>query len=394
LLFTLLSLLYQLKEFNNFTLPRLRTPVNADGEPDLTKIWYVYFSCRAADGKMKRIIKHGRINRERTVSARRIEANTYMAAISRELKSGWNPFDAKRRLMSFEQAIEYALNLKLEQIGKSQSTAYGTLVSLLTKWSKANYHWNRPINHIDEHALNTFMEYSAIKHKWTNSTFNSRLKDLRALFNLLVRKSVIEKSPAAFVEKRKVKKTNKNIPLTEKEQKRVVEHFKKTDYNYYMFLAFFYHSGFRPKEVLAVRRKDVDLDTASVFLFGVDSKTDVQRVATLPNVFFDEFRDFVQDIPSDHYVFGSSLRFGHAPRRATRHAISRKWKRVVQDQLGIENQLYSIRHKSASDKYQDGLDVSTIQEFLGHSRITTTEIYLRSIVAYQKKVIREKSRAF
>lgn len=376
--------------YNDFRLPKIYI-AKTDGKPDLTKKWYVYFYAVNQDGVMQRVIKWGDINKHTTYRKRVSEAKILCEAIRQELISGWNPF-GNRSHHSLESAINFAFDEKVKNIGAAQIAAYTTLRMLLFKYAKRHYFLDNPIEDITEAQLTRFLESNS--KNWTNNTFNSRLKDLRSLFNVMIKRGIIDRSPARLIDKKKAASVQKNIPLTEDEQRRVVEYFKEKDYRYYMFLAFFYHSGFRPNEILSVRRCDIDLESRSVYLFSEDSKTDIQRVSVLPDVFVDEFSQYLEGIKPNEYVWGSEVRFAPSVKRATRNALTRKWQRHVNKNLGIPKQMYSIRHKSAADKYQDGIDVAAIQSFLGHSRITTTQIYLRSIVAYQKQVIKEKSRAF
>jgi len=46
------------------------------------------------------------------------------------------------------------------------------------------------------------------------------------------------------------------------------------------------------------------------------------------------------------------------------------------DDLGIENvNIHTLRHIFASHCILNGIDILSVKEFLGHSRVTTTEIY-------------------
>jgi integrase len=70
---------------------------------------------------------------------------------------------------------------------------------------------------------------------------------------------LIEVNPAHKISFLAVAETEKYIPYTEKERNAITEYLFVHHYQYYVFLMVLYHTGIRPKEVLALKIKDVDL---------------------------------------------------------------------------------------------------------------------------------------
>ena len=56
------------------------------------------------------------------------------------------------------------------------------------------------------------------------------------------------------------------------------------------------------------------------------------------------------------------------------HSITYRWIRLMK-RLGIKSRLHDLRHSTASYLVMMGVDIRTVQEILGHTNITTTQIY-------------------
>ena len=80
------------------------------------------------------------------------------------------------------------------------------------------------------------------------------------LFKLLLKVDAVEYNPLENIDKEKPIKKKKRL-LTDAEGRTINDHFLSTDVYYFRFLHIFFHSGTRPKELLRMKKQDINLYT-------------------------------------------------------------------------------------------------------------------------------------
>lgn len=140
-------------------------------------------------------------------------------------------------------------------------------------------------------------------------------------------------------------------------------------------LELFYSSGLRVSELCGILLQNINLDEGYVRVFGKGSK---ERIAPIGSAAIQAVRDYMvsgrpQFIKSKT---GSELFLSQQGR-----AISRKmvWVLIKEHALkaGIKKPIkpHLLRHSFATHLLEGGADLRAIQEMLGHSDISTTQIY-------------------
>jgi integron integrase len=212
----------------------------------------------------------------------------------------------------------------------------------------------------------------------------------------------------------KLRKTGARVPvvLSKGETQRVFEKLKTPGGRYELAARLQYGSGLRLTKLLRLRIKDVDLERGTVTVRG--GKGDKDRLTVLPQSLRNELAEQVEKARE---MWRGDRNAGHAgvwipgalSRKSSRAAESFEWfwlfparqisidpecriarrhhlhgkvyneaiKRAAAD-AGIEKQVtsHALRHSFATHLLENGTDLRTIQDLLGHEDITTTEIYL------------------
>jgi integrase/recombinase XerD len=140
-------------------------------------------------------------------------------------------------------------------------------------------------------------------------------------------------------------------------------------------LELFYSSGLRVSELCGILFQNINLDEGFVRVFGKGSK---ERIAPIGSAAVNAVRDYVTSGRPQFIKAktGSELFLSQQGR-----AISRKmvWVMIKQHALtaGIEKPIkpHLLRHSFATHLLEGGADLRAIQEMLGHSDISTTQIY-------------------
>ena len=140
-----------------------------------------------------------------------------------------------------------------------------------------------------------------------------------------------------------------------------------------------YSAGLRVSEVVSLKLEDVFFDENLIKITGKGNK---DRIVPFGDVAKEKLKTYISQerckfldgkYPENTEIAGSVFlnRFGNA--------ISRKgiWKRMkeLSDSVGINTKLHTLRHSYATHLLKGGADLRSVQCLLGHSSITTTQVY-------------------
>ncbi len=152
------------------------------------------------------------------------------------------------------------------------------------------------------------------------------------------------------------KKMKRKIPDTITEQE-VISLIKKAKNKMKAAIVLGFYQGMRISEVISLSKSNVDMQRG--FIHIKQSKGERDRDVPLQ--------------PETKFY----LRF--LPIIITRQGLHKAIKKLGQEVLKKNIHFHTLRHSGASFYLNEkGIDLVHIQQFLGHSRISTTEIYLHT----------------
>ncbi|MBR2066655.1 MAG: tyrosine-type recombinase/integrase, partial [Solobacterium sp.] len=176
-----------------------------------------------------------------------------------------------------------------------------------------------------------------------------------------------------------VNKGIKSLPIfcTVDEIKQLMTSFddqKPLEMMQHCLLEMIYACGLRVSEVCNLTINRIDLDTGKLRVLG---KGDKERIIPIPKAsipLFKEYRDVTRPIlvkKKNTYFFINRLGNPITP-RSIEYLLEHKC-----SELGFKKHItpHKLRHSYATHMLQGGADLRSIQEILGHSNISTTEIY-------------------
>ena len=140
-------------------------------------------------------------------------------------------------------------------------------------------------------------------------------------------------------------------------------------------LDFLYSTGSRVSEVINVNLSDIDTKDSFVRLEGKGSK---QRIVPLGSLLIDNLIDYMNIRDSNMNLESNRLFLSKSFKKLDRTAVFRLIKSTGV-KLGLSNDLHPhiLRHSAATHMLEGGCDLRTVQEFLGHSSVSTTQIYTK-----------------
>jgi len=151
-------------------------------------------------------------------------------------------------------------------------------------------------------------------------------------------------------------------------------------------LLFLYNSGARVSEAASLRIGDIDWHARSVRIMGKGSK---ERRCPLWANTIEHLRRLVDKRPHDAHVF-----LNRRGEPITRYGVHTMIERYITKLRATTPLLrgkrfspHVIRHSTATQLLQAGVDINTIRAWLGHVSLDTTSIYAETDLATKKRAL-------
>ena len=143
-----------------------------------------------------------------------------------------------------------------------------------------------------------------------------------------------------------------------------------------------YGGGLRVSEVVGLNHGDLDLPKSLVRILGKGRKERVVPIPERTSSLLISFREnFCLDASSSSPLFTSSKR----QRLTSRNVQLRLKKYLAFCQLPQDVTPHKLRHSFATHLLDNGADLRSVQELLGHSSLSTTQVYTHVSVGRLKK---------
>lgn len=137
-----------------------------------------------------------------------------------------------------------------------------------------------------------------------------------------------------------------------------------------------YAAGLRVSEIILLKISDIFWEESFLLITGKGNK---QRVVPIPPSTLQMLRRYIENVRVHQTIdrkFTDFVFLNNRGKTLTRNMLFMLIKKYA-DQAGIEKNIspHTLRHSYATHLLENGADLRSIQLLLGHSSITTTEIY-------------------
>ena len=252
----------------------------------------------------------------------------------------------------------------------------------------ASYADERQLNvqDISQSNVSTYLDYLSGQGK-SAATVSRSLASLKGFFSYLVREAVIDRNPALNIATAKAEKKLPQV-LTGKEVERLLAQPKCSDMKGYRdkaMLELLYATGIRVTELISLNLSDVNL--AGSFI-RCESKGK-ERIIPLYPAAVDALAVYIQNIRPKMIadIDETALFVNVSGDRMSRQGF---WKIVksYQEKAHIDKDItpHTLRHSFATHLLENGADLHSIQEMMGHRDISSTQVYAQLVKQHLKSV--------
>lgn len=277
--------------------------------------------------------------------------------------------------ISKEYLQEFKLYIEIERnFSKHTIVAYSSDILSFLIWLN-----ERSVKEVTYTTIREYLLYIQ-QFNYSKTTTSRKIASLRTFYRFLYRERIIDTNPAIGVHS---PKKGKNLPefLTEQEIEHILNNIKMDSpagYRNRTILELLYATGMRISELSSLNFENLNLEENEIKVFGKGSKERIVLVSERAKKFLETyiktvryliFKNEVQN-PNDP-VFINKTGYRLQP-QSVRLAI----KEVV-EKIEIPKHVtpHIFRHSFATKLLENGADLRIVQELLGHSSISNTQIY-------------------
>lgn len=212
----------------------------------------------------------------------------------------------------------------------------------------------------------------------SSKTIARHVASIRAFHQFLLRDKAVDHDPSVHIDTPKPERSLPKV-LSLAEVERLLDSPKSND-KYGLrdkaMLELLYATGIRVSELIGLNIEDAHLTMGFVRCIGKGNKERIIPLGSTATTVIQKYLDEGRPQFSSPKYLEKALFLNHHGRRLTRQGF---WKilKSITAEAGIQKELtpHTLRHSFATHLLENGADLRAVQEMLGHSDISTTQIY-------------------
>ena len=262
------------------------------------------------------------------------------------------------------------LNYLLVDKGLSNNTvkAYEADISSLFQWLDTE---DLKYNNLQENHINQYISF-LFQRKMRSSSVNRKISSIKSFYIFLVKRNFVKNSPLNDLV---TPKQEKYLPesMSEAEVDKLLNSpdvSNKIENRDKAMIEMLYATGMRISELVNLKITDVDMKRCVVKVFGKGSK---ERLVPFGETALDSLRSYLNEREQSS---SKEIFLSNRGKKMTRVAF---WQRVkiylIRENLKNSISPHTLRHAFATHLLNRGADLRSVQLLLGHSDLSTTQIY-------------------
>jgi len=288
--------------------------------------------------------------------------------------------------MLIEKFIDY---LQIEK-NYSSNTLSAYKKDLIEFKNFINENFDRyPIEHAEYKAIRLWI-VELVNKNLSNRSINRKVSSLKSFYKFLVKTDTIGSSP--LLAHSPLKQSKKiQVPFSKEEINSLLDSDSfKNDFRGVLqktIITFFYFTGVRRIELINIKESDINMDSSTIRIMGKRSKERI--IPMLPKlkksiVDYLYLRSQEFNKKTLEYLFvsrtGSQLSEKYVYRTVNEYfkLVSPKVKKAP----------HVLRHSFATHLINEGADINSVKELLGHSSLSATQVYSHTSMERIKEVFK------
>ncbi|MCD7879972.1 MAG: tyrosine recombinase XerC [Candidatus Gastranaerophilales bacterium] len=277
--------------------------------------------------------------------------------------------DSKKYLQEFKLYTQVEKNFSQHTV-----TAYSSDILSFIVWLN-----DKSLKEVNYSTIRDYLLYIK-QFNYTKTTTARKIASLRTFYRYLYRERITETNPALGVHS---PKKGKNLPefLTEREIEQVLNNTKMetpAGYRNRAILELLYATGMRVSELSSLNFENLNLEENEIKVFGKGAKERIVLVSARAKNFLEIYLKTVRYLickeapaKTTSPVFINKTGFRLQP-QSIRLAV-----KDVMNNIALPKHVtpHVFRHSFATKLLEKGADLRIVQELLGHSSISNTQIY-------------------
>ena len=233
---------------------------------------------------------------------------------------------------------------------------------------------NKDLSKLSKEDIMKFISYN--KKDKSDKTISHFITTFRGFYKYLEIENIITDNPTLYISLPKVTKSLPKVLSVEDINNLLdIKLEDKYDYRNKAMLELMYSSGVRISELINIKIHDLSINNCTLKVMGKGNKERIIPIGDYAlyyiNLYLNNYRDlFLKKGPNDYLFLNSRGTL------MTRQAFFKIVKKIAREKnINVDFSPHTLRHSFATHMLEGGADLRTIQELLGHSDVSTTQIY-------------------
>lgn len=263
--------------------------------------------------------------------------------------------------------------------------------------------YNKDLNEFKDFLLNDFkssniknVEYklirswivSLVNNNISNRSINRKISSLKSFYKFLVKTQTIKVSP--LISHSPLKQSKKiQVPFSKEEIEELLDgDLFNNDYKGILqktIIHFFYFTGVRRFELISIKNSNIDFDSSSLKIMGKRNK---ERIIPMLPSLIEVTRDYMNSkiknsIKSNNDFLFQNSKGDQLSEKFVYRTVNQYFKLVSPK---VKKAPHVLRHSFATHLINEGADINSVKELLGHSSLSATQVYSHTSMERIKEV--------
>lgn len=267
--------------------------------------------------------------------------------------------------------------------------SYENDLSQFIQFVEDNYR-EKEIHLVDEKIIRAWI-VDLMGKDFSSLTVNRKISTLKTFYKFLLRENNIKSNP---MDKVISPKTSKKLPsfIEEVQINKLLDEFSFGDdfegIRNKTVIEMFYNTGMRLSELIGIKNNDIDFSNSTVKVLGKRNK---ERIMPLQLSFLNDLKQYLNvrknefpEIQHDYFFITDK---GNKIYEKFVYRIVNKYLSLV---TTIEKKSpHILRHTFATHMLNNGADLNTIKELLGHANLAATQVYTHNTFEKLKTIYKQ-----